>query len=425
VTTESFSAEPEAGEPQLSTPAHWGTTQLGDPPPLPVRPASWPPAADAGPAGAPPDQAPERIPDVDVGAPQEWPAAAPVAEPHPSPPPETVPDPDDTDDSQAVERLLRIAVVSRPLDDIADLVTRLEQTPDGAPTAASVLRLAAVARSVDDVTRMVELLGPPEHPADHMDEAIRHAVQERPIPEVTRLVQLLSRSPHDPHSSAEAVQSAATSRSVDDLIQLIGSLSENTRSGPPVVRSTPDPPPAPPTGAAQPAFDTAAGPARATQPTPPAQHAPAAAAAEASQAQPTRNEATSLAWIRRAAGVLMLLCAAVHLPRDWSHGPVYSLSAAIAISAVCALSGVALCLSRSLSVAVLNALVAGALVVGHLVDDRLGSSALAQVLRPEGTPAPLLGLSAVVAALAALLVVALTVSGMRTSAAVRDPGPPA
>ena len=80
-----------------------------------------------------------------------------------------------------------------------------------------------------------------------------------------------------------------------------------------------------------------------------------------------------------------------------------------------------LCVSRSLSVPVAATLVAGALVVGHLVDNRLGLDSLTQALRPDGAPSPLPALSAVVAALAALLVVAMTVASMRASAADRSP----
>ncbi|CAM5243630.1 hypothetical protein SALBM135S_01476 [Streptomyces alboniger] len=402
MAAESFSAAPEpsgTGEPLVSTPVHWGTAQLGAPPPPPVRPAPWPQAADAGTAGAPPDHAPHHTPDIDIGVTQEPAAPAPPAERPSAPRIEAAPDAD----GEAVEELIRVAVVSRPLDDVADLVTRLEQTPDGAPTAASVLRLAAVARSVDDVTRLVELLGPPQHPAGHMDEAIRHAAEERPIPEVTRLVQLLSRPPHDPHSSAEAVHAAAMSRSVEDLMQLIGSLGEHA----PVVKSS-----------------LAGAPfAPAEQPAEPARPAPGTAAEAPYPQKKKRSGTTPLVWMRRAAGVLMLLCAAAHFPMDWSQSSTTSVSAAMGVSALCAAAGVVLCLSRSLYAAVASTLVAGALAVGHLVDDRLGSGSLAQVLRPDGVPAPLPAFSAVVAALAALVIVALTVAGLRMSAANRYPGP--
>ncbi|MFC8127011.1 hypothetical protein [Streptomyces sp. NPDC057302] len=312
-------------------------------------------------------------------------------------------------DDEAVQELIRVAVVSRPLDDVVDLVTLLEQSPDGVTTAASVLRLAAVARSVDDVTRLVELLGPPKHSAEHMDEAIRHAVEERPIPEVSRLVHLLSRPPHDPHSGAEAVQAAGTARSVEDLMQLIGRLREHkdididsagagvTGTQAAFEAETPQAPSAPPAEAAH------------------AAPAPADAVAQAPGGTP-------LVWLRRAAGVLLLLCAAAHFPLNWSDAPSLGLPAALGVSIVCALAGVTLFLSASPVVAVVSTLVAGALAVGHLVDDRVDSTTLAYVLRPDGVTAPIPALSAVVAALASLLVVAFTVAGLR-AAANREPAP--
>ncbi|KUL58621.1 hypothetical protein [Streptomyces sp. NRRL S-1521] len=407
MAAESFSAAPETpgtGEPLVSAPAHRGAAQLGAPPPPPAGPAPWPQTADAGRAGAPPDHAPYRTPDIDIGVTRETAVPAPPAGTPSAPPVEAAPDAD----GEAVEELIRCAVLARPLDDVADLVTRLEQTPEGGRTASSVLRLAAVARSVDDVSRLVELLGPPGHPADRMDEAIRHAAEERPIPEVTRLVQLLSAPPHDPHSSAEAVHAAATSRSVEDLMQLIGSLRE----------AAPAPAPAP---AARPSMD-AAPPAPVSAPAEPARPAPGMAVGSLAP-QKRRNGTTPLVWMRRAAGVLMLLCAVAHLPMDWSRGPTPGLPLAVGVAALCAAAGVVLCLSRSLYAAVTATLLAGALAVGHLVEDRLVSGDLAQMLRPAGVAAPLPTLSAVIAALAALVIVALTVAGLRMSAADRYQAP--
>lgn len=383
MAAESFSAAGDTSgtdEPLLSTSLHWGTAQLGAPPAH--QPAPWPQAAEHDTEDVPPEQSPYADDD--------------------GPPPEA-PDPDAEaleleapgihDD--AVEELIRVAVVSRPLDDVVDLVTLLEQSPDGVTTAASVLRLAAVARSVDDVTRLVELLGPPEHPADHMDEAIRHAAEERPVPEVSRLVHLLSRPPHDRHSSAEAVHAAGTTRSVEDLMQLIGSLREHEVADN-LAAMAPAAPLAPPADAPRPA---------------PAPVAEATRDAEAAAAQGK----TPLAWLRRAAGVLLLLCAAAHFPLNWSDASTIGLFAALGVCVVCALAGVALCLSRSPIVAVASALIAGALTVGHLVDDRVNSTTLAYVLRPDGVAAPIPTLTAVAATLAALLVVALTVAGLRAA----------
>lgn len=385
MAAESFSAAGDTsgtGEPLVSTSLHWGTAQLGAPPAH--QPAPWPQVPDHDPEEAPPERA--AYADED-GPPQEAPDTGDAPSEQAAPVPR-----DDT-----VEELIRVAVVSRPLDDVVDLVTLLEQSPDGVTTAASVLRLAAVARSVDDVTRLVELLGPPEHPADHMDEAIRHAAEERPVPEVSRLVHLLSRPPHDAHSSAEAVHAAGTTRSVEDLMQLIGSLREHRDADDPV--EVPDTLPAPAAGAEEgrPAPDPAAEAAQDTQ----------AAAVQA---------ATPLLWLRRVAGVLLLLCAAAHFPVNWTDASTVGLFAALGVSAVCALAGVALCLSGSPIVAVVGTLIAGALTLGHLVDDRVNSTTLAYVLHPDGVTAPIPTLTAVAATLAALLVVALTVAGLRAAA---------
>lgn len=385
MAAESFSAAGDTsgtGEPLVTTSLHWGTAQLGAPPAHP--PAPWPQELDHDTEDVPPERAeyadddgpPREVPGIDAEALE---LEAPGVH------------------DDAVEELIRVAVVSRPLDDVVDLVTLLEQSPDGETTAASVLRLAAVARSVDDVTRLVELLGPPEHPADHMDEAIRHAAEERPVPEVSRLVHLLSRPPHDAHSSAEAVHAAGTTRSVEDLMQLIGSLREHKEADN-LAADAPAAPLAPPTGA------EAGHPAQ----------APAAEAAQDTEAAAVQNKAPLL-WLRRAAGILLLLCAAAHFPVNWSDASTVGLFAALGVSVVCALAGVALCLTASPIVAVASTLIAGALTLGHLVDDRVNSTTLAYVLRPDGVTAPIPTLTAVAATLAALLVVALTVAGLRAA----------
>ncbi|MEU6675766.1 hypothetical protein [Streptomyces sp. NPDC046853] len=387
MAAESFSAAGDIsgnGEPLVTTSVHWGTAQLGAPPRH--QPAPWQQPVDHEAPGVPDDVSgdvpPERTPPADDDG----------------PPRQKTPDVDD----DAVDELIRVAVVSRPLDDVVDLVTLLEQSPEGMPTAASVLRLACVARSVDDVTKLVDLLGPPEHPAEHMDEAIRHAAEERPIPEVSRLVHLLSRPPHDPHSGAEAVHAAGTTRSVEDLMQLIGRLSDRKDADS--------------TEAMAPAQGQAPAPGQApAAPTkPPVAAAAPSSAPDTAAAQPQGR--TALVWLRRAAGVLLLLCAAAHFPLNWSDASTFGLTAAFCVFGVCVLAGLALCFSGSPIVAVAATLVAGVLTVSHLVGDRVDSTTLAYVLRPDGVSAPLPALSAAAATLAALLVVALTVAGLRAAA---------
>ncbi|MEU5686464.1 hypothetical protein [Streptomyces venezuelae] len=415
MAAESFSAAGETsgtGEPLVSTSVHWGTAQLGVP--TRAEPAPWQQPAARTTEEAVPDR--PRAADVADAVPPVRDRAVDATEGRP---PDTAA-PDTEDD--AVEELIRVAVVSRPLDDVVDLVTLLEQSPDGMPTAASVLRLAAVARSVDDVTRLVELLGPPQHPADHMDEAIRHAAEERPIPEVSRLVHLLSRPPHDPHSGAEVVHAAGTTRTVEDLMQLIGSLREQQETGgapgvpvgdSAVATGTDGTAATNTTAGTSTGADTTAADAGKSTAAP----ARTASAPNAPEAPATQvRSRTSLVWLRRVAGVLLLLCAAAHFPLTWSGAPTVGLAAALGISVVCAAAGAALCLSGSPFAAVAGTLVAGALTVAHLVDDRIDSRTLAFALRPERVTAPVPTLSAAIATLASLLVVALTIAALRASA---------
>ncbi|MEV0258813.1 hypothetical protein AB0H82_31700 [Streptomyces sp. NPDC050732] len=406
MAAESFSAAGDSsgtGEPLVSTSVHWGTAQLGAPPRDQAAP--WPQTA-APTADPTPDPAVNGAFEVDGDVVPPEPTAPDVDD---GPPAQVVPETDEG----AVADLIHVAVVSRPLDDVVDLVTRLEQSPTGMPTAASVLRLAAVARSVDDVTRLVELLGPPEHPAEPMNQAIRHAAEERPIPEVSRLVHLLSRPPHDPHTGAEVVHAAGTTRSVEELMQLIGNLKEH--------RSADAEADAEAAAEAVSAGTAGAGTAgAAVTPTGEAVRRPSGTAP--GTAPLAARDSARLVWLRRAAGVLLLLCAAAHAPLNWSDAPALGLPAAIGVSAVCAAAGVALFLSGSPLVAVASTLVAGALTLGHLVDGRVDSTTLAYVLRPDGVTAPLPTLSAAVATLASLLVVALTVAALRAAAA-RYPAP--
>ncbi|GGR87657.1 hypothetical protein GCM10010252_28070 [Streptomyces aureoverticillatus] len=362
---ESFSARPAntgTGELLDPTSLHWGTAELGTP--------SHGPAAQAAGDGT----APWTEPGGDDGA--------------------------EPDGGDAIAELIHAAAVSRPLDDVVHLVTLLEQSPEGLTMAASVLRTAAVVRSVDDVTRLVEELGPPDHPVDHMDDAIRRAAEERPISEVSRLVLLLHRPPYDPHTSAQAVQAAATARSVEDLVQLISRLGEDQAAE------------AAATNRPEEATTPLAESTDATPPPPPS--APSTLLFPPDESRSSR--AVPLVWMRRLAGVVLVLCGAAHFPTGGSDAPSLGLAAAFGVAAVCAAVGIALCLTESPAAAVLSTFVTGALTIGHLVEDRVDSKSLLYVLRPEGVAPPLPALSAALAALASLLVVAATVARLRAAA---------
>ncbi|OWA13628.1 hypothetical protein B9W62_02690 [Streptomyces sp. CS113] len=123
--------------------------------------------------------------------------------------------------------LVRAAVADRPLDEVVDLITTMEQSPQYAQATIDALRAVGVNRSVEDVTRLVGLLTRPPRQSDSADEAIRAAAECRSVEDVTRLMALLHRTPLEPHCGQEAVRAAATGRPVEELVELIGRLAED------------------------------------------------------------------------------------------------------------------------------------------------------------------------------------------------------
>ncbi|MDN3244198.1 MULTISPECIES: hypothetical protein [unclassified Streptomyces] len=128
--------------------------------------------------------------------------------------------------------LVRAAVADRPLEEVVDLITMLEGSPQYAQATIDALRAVGVNRSVEDVTRLVGLLTRPPRNSDSADEAIRAAAECRSVEDVTRLMELLHRTPLEPHCGQEAVRAAATGRPVEELVQLIGRLAEDGRVRP-------------------------------------------------------------------------------------------------------------------------------------------------------------------------------------------------
>ncbi|MFJ8191856.1 hypothetical protein ACIQ8D_19105 [Streptomyces sp. NPDC096094] len=128
--------------------------------------------------------------------------------------------------------LVRAAVADRPLEEVVDLITMLEQSPRYAQATIDALRAVGVNRSVEDVTRLVGLLTRPPRHSDSADEAIRAAAECRSVEDVTRLMEMLHRTPLEPHCGQEAVRAAATGRPVEELVELIGRLAEDGRVRP-------------------------------------------------------------------------------------------------------------------------------------------------------------------------------------------------
>ncbi|MFE8015164.1 hypothetical protein ACFU3O_20795 [Streptomyces antibioticus] len=92
-----------------------------------------------------------------------------------------------------VDGLLHAAAAHRPLEDVARLITMLEQSEECTDAAAGVLRAAGTTRSLEDVSRLVTVLSRAPHPADHTGHMIRAAAEHRPVEEVAELVGRLTR----------------------------------------------------------------------------------------------------------------------------------------------------------------------------------------------------------------------------------------
>ncbi|NEC27583.1 hypothetical protein G3I20_13690, partial [Streptomyces sp. SID8111] len=104
-----------------------------------------------------------------------------------------------------VRDLVQAAVADRPLDEVVDLISSLERSPEHTRAVVDALRAAGVDRPVEDVTRLVALLTRPPREAGSADEVIRAAAAHRPVEDVTRLVALLHREPLPPHCREEAL----------------------------------------------------------------------------------------------------------------------------------------------------------------------------------------------------------------------------
>ncbi|MET8773254.1 hypothetical protein, partial [Streptomyces sp. NPDC004658] len=269
--------------------------------------------------------------------------------------------------------LVRAAVADRPVEDVVQLITLLERSPEPARMTADVLRAVAVDRSVEDVTRLVALLTEPPRDSGSADEAIRAAAQGRPLDDVSRLVQLLHRSPVEPRCAEAAVRAVAVHRPVEELAELIGRLAAERGTGgaeewsasaavaPVAVPEEPAAGRCPTEGPAQAGAPAAGGPATAGRPAaggpvktrrllvegrvkPPRSVAEGRAQkrqADADRAGPDRTP-RACAWAARCAALLVFLCGTAHAPRYWtglSHGV---LGATLLASARCGLLALAL-----------------------------------------------------------------------------------
>ncbi|MER6457238.1 MULTISPECIES: hypothetical protein [unclassified Streptomyces] len=361
----------------------------------------------------------------------------------PAPAPEQLPGvlhPEDPPPGDPLHQLVHAAVADRPVEDVAQLITLLERSPEHARTAADALRAAGVDRSVEDVTRLVALLTEPSRESDSADQVVRAAAERRSLEDVTLLMQLLHRNPVERRCGQAAVQAAAVSRPVEELAELIGRLAaERTRQESPLPE-----PPAPEQTLHLPTFAVAAA---AAVPAPQAAGAPPRPAEPgAEQPRPVKSRTVTVRslrpraardrapkdgaaggspddrtfpaplWTARGAALLVFLCGVAHAPRYWTGLSQGVLGSTLVVAALCMLLALTLparAPQARLVAATAAVGVTAVLAVGQLLAGRFGPRGISRLW--DGTLAPswLAGTAAAAAALAALAVLAaaLTTGG--------------
>ncbi|MFF4255873.1 hypothetical protein ACFY1L_32150 [Streptomyces sp. NPDC001663] len=316
--------------------------------------------------------------------------------------------------------LLHAAVADRPLEEVANLITLLEQSPQYAQATVDALRAVGTDRSVEDVSRLVTLLTkPPRDPAS-ADEAIRAAAESRPVEDVSRLMALLHRPPVEPHCGQAAARAAATGRPVEELVELIGRLSEgrDTHAAVPLPQPLPAwrphgeqhqtrdfvlPPPVP---VAPPSIGVE-GMARRPVPAP-----------KRRTAQPT--------WPGLLAAAGLLLCAMLWFPLYRYDASLQSYGIALGASVLCAALAGLLTLRPVVPALVVAVVVPALLATAQLYEGRFQNPWLSRALDLTLAPGSVAGLAAVVAALVALtaLIVRFASHAPAAKAASRPPRAP-
>ncbi|MFV8187370.1 hypothetical protein [Streptomyces sp. AF1B] len=298
-----------------------------------------------------------------------------------------------------VSALVHAAVADRPLEEVANLITMLEESPQYAQATVDALRAVGTDRSVEDITRLVTLLTRPPRDAASADEAIRAAAEHRPVAEVTQLMALLHRTQTERHFGQEAARAAALARPVEELVELIGRLSEEReeREEREALAALPETEPAaPPHGL------TEWGPGAFPPPVP--QAPPALPAAETAHRPPRvpKNPSERLSWPGLVAAGTLLLCAMLWFPMYQEGEPVALYVSSVAVSALCALLAVVVTLRPVPPALALAMLVSGVLAAAQLYQGRFHSAWLSRALDLTLAPSWVAGLAAVTAALAAL-----------------------
>ncbi|MEZ7155187.1 hypothetical protein ACBR38_09120 [Streptomyces sp. MAD19A] len=324
-----------------------------------------------------------------------------------------------------VTDLVHAAVSDRPLEEVVDLITALERSPEHTRAVVDALRAAGVDRSVEDVTRLVALLTRPPRDAASADETIRAAAAHRSVEDVTLLVALLHNEPLAPHCREEALRAAATGRSVDELVELIDRLAaqrppehllraavaEASRpaqeaEGQGEVRRNPRPEPERAPASRGGALRTGRRRSAARRTPRPARR-PRPAAARTRAARPVPRSAIWTSWL---AAVALAVCAVTHFPlqRDGVSLNVHAL--AVGMSVLCTVLALILVVRPAVVVLGAGVVAATVLAVAHAYGGSFTEATLPRAVDLALAPDWLATSAAVAAALLALAALVVRVA---------------
>ncbi|MFC8587918.1 hypothetical protein ACFUGD_25715 [Streptomyces sp. NPDC057217] len=143
---------------------------------------------------------------------EEVPAAERMPDAGEPPAEQETPDQDEPGD-EAVRTLLTTAATERPVEEVAALVARLQETGELSSPADVALRAAAVTRPLDEVRELVALLNASGYDLHEAETTLRAAAVGRPIEDVVRLVGILgTEETAPPAARAAAPDTAAPKR---------------------------------------------------------------------------------------------------------------------------------------------------------------------------------------------------------------------
>ncbi|WP_406718867.1 hypothetical protein OHA53_33470 [Streptomyces althioticus] len=345
--------------------------------------------------------------------------------PEPAGPPGAAPGATGRVYADPVTDLVHAAVSDRPLEEVVDLITALERSPEHTRAVVDALRAAGVDRSVEDVTRLVALLTRPPRDAASADETIRAAAAHRSVEDVTLLVALLHNEPLAPHCREEALRAAATGRSVDELVELIDRLAaqrppehllraavaEASRpaqeaEGQGEVRRNPRPEPERAPASRGGALRTGRRRSAARRTPRPARR-PRPAAARTRAARPVPRSAIWTSWL---AAVALAVCAVTHFPlqRDGVSLNVHAL--AVGMSVLCTVLALIPVVRPAVVVLGAGVVAATVLAVAHAYGGSFTEATLPRAVDLALAPDWLATSAAVAAALLALAALVVRVA---------------